>query len=54
LVVGGSVIETHGHDFSCSALTDVLAPAGGDSAKFSWCFDFGLRRLLVLPIFCGA
>jgi hypothetical protein len=45
-------METHGHDFRWSALIDVLAPAGGDSAKFSWCFDFGLRCLLVLPIFC--
>lgn len=45
---------THGHDFSCSALTDVLAPAGGDSAEISWCFDFGLRCLLGLPVFCGA
>ncbi len=44
-------MKTHGHDFCCSALTDVLASGGGDSAKISRCFDFGLRCLLVLPIF---
>lgn len=52
LVVAGSVMETHCHDFCCSALTDVLASGGGDSAKISRCFDFGLRCLLVFPIFC--
>ena len=31
----GSVMETHCHDFCCSALTDVLASGGGDSAKIS-------------------
>lgn len=51
MVVGGSVMETHCHDFCCSALTDVLASGGGDSAKISRRFDFGLRCLLVLPIF---